>query len=212
MPLYDEVEILAVGIDEDAQILAPCPFSVPKLVVFYGTSITQGGCASRPGLSYQGIACRQLNLDYMNFGFSGRGKCELVLAQALAQIDAACYVLDVGSNNKPPEEFHQRFHPFLEHLVNERPNVPVLIMMPSWFNAELWSEKELDENNHRRETVRETVEYWQNREAIVSILERKDCIGEAFSECTVDGKHPNEFGFAQIAKNLIPALSQILEL
>ena len=56
------------------------PFRTAKPVVFYGTSITQGGCASRSGMSYQAILGRQLNLDFVNLGFSGNGKGEPVVA------------------------------------------------------------------------------------------------------------------------------------
>lgn len=210
LPLYGEVEILAVGVDADARIAAAKPFALPKPVVFYGTSITQGGCASRPGLSYEAIACRKLNLDYLNFGFSGNGKCELVLAETLATVDAACYVLDVGPNN-PPEEFRQRFEPFLQTLVEAQPQVPVLVLEPSWYNRELWSGDAQKENSHRRETVREAVTKIA-KGGRVTLIKRASCTGEEFSDCTIDEVHPNDLGFMKIAQVLIPELKQTLRL
>lgn len=211
LPLYGGVEILSIGVDTDAKLKAPGAFALGKPVVFYGTSITQGGCASRPGLSYEAIACRRLNLDYLNFGFSGNGKCERVLAETIATVDAACYVLDVGPNN-PPAEFRQRFGPFLNTLVDAKPQVPVIVMEPSWYNWELWSAKARAENTHRRETAREAVAREQERGGKVNFLARPSCTGEEFSDCTIDEVHPNDLGFMQIAEALIPELKRTLEL
>jgi hypothetical protein len=75
LPLYLGVAVNEIGIDSSASLLATeKPYSVDLPVVYYGTSITQGGCASRPGMSYQAILGRRLNVDFANFGFSGAGK------------------------------------------------------------------------------------------------------------------------------------------
>ena len=103
LPLYGPVEVLSIGVDEGAGFELPTPFALERPVVFYGTSITQGGGASRSGLSYQAMLARDLNLDYANFGFAGKGRCEREVAQALAQVDASCYVLDVGQNTSVEE-------------------------------------------------------------------------------------------------------------
>ena len=67
--------------DEGAVIKPARPFALSKPVVFYGTSITQGGCASRPGMSYTAIVGRKLNLDFVNQGFSGNGLGEPEVAR-----------------------------------------------------------------------------------------------------------------------------------
>ena len=73
LPLYNGVKSIAIGIDEGATISAPPPHQsgVTKPVVFYGTSITHGGCASRPGLSFVNIVGRELDVPVVNLGFSG---------------------------------------------------------------------------------------------------------------------------------------------
>jgi hypothetical protein len=76
LALYKPVKVLAVGMDEEAKFAPARPFAVARPVVFFGTSITQGGCASRPGMSYQAILGRMLNIDHVNLGFSGTGKGE----------------------------------------------------------------------------------------------------------------------------------------
>src|SRR5205807_9956158 len=80
LPLYSPVKVLGIGLDPDARVQEPRPFAVKAPVVFYGTSITQGGCASRSGMSYQAILGRMLNVDFVNLGFSGNGMGEPELA------------------------------------------------------------------------------------------------------------------------------------
>lgn len=211
LPLYGEVDILSLGVDEDATIEVPKAFAVSKPVVFYGTSITQGGCASRPGLSYQAMACRELNLDYVNMGFSGRGKCELELSEIISTVDASCYVLDVGPNNQPAE-LEERFGPFLEQLAGSRPQTPVIVMLPTLYNHEFWCQQVREENQKRREIIRAAALRCQNQGGKVQILERQNCIGSVFADSTVDGAHPNDLGFWLIAAELAPVLQETLKL
>ena len=113
LPLYMPVKVLAIGLDPEAQIQPPRPLRVAKPIVFYGTSITQGGCASRSGMSYQAILGRMLDADFVNLGFSGNGLGEPELARAVAGIDASCFVLDFAQNNPTIESLAQNYAPFL---------------------------------------------------------------------------------------------------
>ncbi len=212
LPLYGPVEILEIGVDEEAQLDSVASFAVDKPVVFYGTSITQGGCASRPGLSYQAMLARELNLDYANFGFSSQGNCQPEVAESLAQIAANCFVLDVGQNNQV-KDFGDRFKPFLDILRKRQPETPVLATTPIFYNAELWSRDHQKAVNAKRETVRAAV---RDRKAdgddMVFLLEADDYLGTNFTDGAVDGGHPNDLGFARMAAGMKPKLAQILKL
>src|SRR5437660_1058190 len=98
-PQDSRLDINGLPLVADATIAKASRFASPKPVVFYGTSITQGGCASRPGMSYQAIVGRQLNLDFVNLGFSGNGKGEPAVADMVAEIDASAFVVDFSQNN-----------------------------------------------------------------------------------------------------------------
>ena len=91
LPVYEPVKVVALGLDEHAQIKSPRPFALAKPVVYYGTSITQGGCASRPGMNYEAILGRRLNIDFVNLGFSGSGKYEAEVARPVAGIDVSVF-------------------------------------------------------------------------------------------------------------------------
>ena len=98
LPLYKALDKLELGLTPGAKILPPSPYALPKPVVFYGTSITQGGCANTAGTDFVSSLGRMLNLHMINLGFSGNGRGEPELAHLIAEIDAALYVLDYAAN------------------------------------------------------------------------------------------------------------------
>lgn len=101
LPLYGSLPKLALGFDPGAKFLPPSPPRSPKPIVFYGTSITQGGCASAPGSDFVSIIGRQLNLDVINLGFSGNGFGDPELAELMSEIKAGLYVLNYAANVDP---------------------------------------------------------------------------------------------------------------
>jgi hypothetical protein len=70
-PLYNNVDALYIGLQESASVGCGAAYAFAKPVLYYGSSITQGGCASRPGNSYQAMISRRFNCDFINLGFSG---------------------------------------------------------------------------------------------------------------------------------------------
>lgn len=139
LPLYMGVKVLGIGIDADAHIERAKPFAIAKPLVFYGTSITQGGCASRSGMSYQAILGRMLNADFVNLGFSGNGLGEPELARAVADIDASCYVLDFAQNNPTVESLAQAYAPFIETIRGKHAETPILVITPIYAAHESWA-------------------------------------------------------------------------
>lgn len=212
LPLYGPIEVLSLGVEDDARFGTPAPFALGKPIAFYGTSITQGGCASRPGLSYQAMLARTYNVDYLNFGFSGRGKCEPEVAQVLSGVDASCFVLDVGQNTSV-EELGERFRPFMDILRQARPDVPMLVTTPIFYNAELWSRGHIEGVHTKRRIISSAV--WDRMgegDLGLHLLEAKDYLGGEFSDGAVDGGHPNDLGFMHMAASMGEKLAGILGL
>ena len=91
LPLYNGVRSVELGLPKDSTLAKAGTWSsaIGKPIVFYGTSITQGGCASRPGMVHTAILGRQLNAPVINLGFSGNGKMEPEMANLLAELDPA---------------------------------------------------------------------------------------------------------------------------
>jgi hypothetical protein len=132
LPLYMPVRILGIGVDREARFRAARRFALAKPVVFYGTSTTQGGCASRPGMSYQALLGRALNIDFVNLGFSGAGKGQPAVATAVASLDAACFVLDFAGNNPNLESLTQVYAPFVETVRKQHPDTPIVAVTPTF--------------------------------------------------------------------------------
>jgi hypothetical protein len=97
LPLYNGVVDVAIGVPE-AAVLAAAPVRRELPVVFYGTSITQGGCASRTGTCHVAFLGRWLDRPVINLGFSGNGRMEPEVAELLSEIEAAAYIIDCLPN------------------------------------------------------------------------------------------------------------------
>jgi lysophospholipase L1-like esterase len=211
LPLYMPVKVLAIGLDAEAQVQPAKPFAVSGPVVFYGTSITQGGCASRPGMSYQAILGRMLNLDFVNLGFSGNGKGEPELARAVASISASCFVLDFAQNNPTVDSLAQVYKPFLETIRSAHPETPVLVITPIYAAHESWS------RDARLESMRELIRQVAAKriaagDHYLEIVEGTDLLGPSRGDGLVDGTHPNDLGFQWMAEGLAARIAKVLGL
>ena len=126
LPLYDGVVKLEIGIDSTCVIKKPEPWH-QNPIVFYGTSITQGGCASRPGMAHTNIISRKLGVDCYNFGFSGNGRMEIPIAQLIAGIDARFYVIECLPNMSY-EQVLKNTMPLAEIIRKARPDTPIIFV------------------------------------------------------------------------------------
>ena len=193
LPLYNGIADFKLGIDEKAAVSAPPPRAsgVTKPVVFYGTAITHGGCASRPGLAFVNIVGRDLDVPVVNLGFSGSGKMEMEMSEHLARIDASCYVLDClwNMNDRMVEE---RFEPFVRNLRAKRPDVPIVFAE----TCDVWC----GPTNGKDRIIRRVfdklkAEGWKG---LVYLPKTEMYSGD--TEGTVDGCHPNDLGMMSMAK------------
>jgi len=209
LPLYMGVKVLGIGVDADARIERAKPFAVAKPLVFYGTSITQGGCASRPGMSYQAILGRMLNADFVNLGFSGNGLGEPELARAVAEIDASCFVMDMAQNNKTVESLAEAYAPFITTIRGKHAETPILTITPIYAARESWSRDARLEG--MRELIRRVAaEKIAAGDRHLEIVEGTDLLGPTRGDGLVDGTHPNDLGFQWMAEGLVARIGKVL--
>jgi hypothetical protein len=207
LPLYKPVKVLGIGLDAEAKVSKARRFATARPVVFYGTSITQGGCASRSGMSYQAILGRQLNLDFVNLGFSGNGKGEPVVAGMTAEIDAAAFVLDFSQNNPTIESFREVYEPFLETLRSKHPKTPIIAVTAIASSRE---SSKLDQmRQHVRDVVKRRIE---GGDKLLTMVEGSALLGANRLDGLVDGSHPNDLGFQWMAEGLAPHMAKVLGL
>jgi lysophospholipase L1-like esterase len=213
LSLYKPVKVLGIGVEADSRVLGAPAYAAPKPVVFYGTSITQGGCASRSGLSYQAILGRMLNVDFVNLGFSGNGKGEAELARAVADIDASAYVLDFAQNNGTVASLEQVYAPFLQIVRERRPDVPIVAITPIYNTREPAMGAAKGETQKMRDHIRQVVaRRIADGDTRLQIVEGTDLLGPAQGDGLVDGTHPNDLGFQWMAEGLAGRLRKMLGL
>ena len=177
--------------------------------MFYGTSITQGASAMRPGMAYSNILSRSLNIETINLGFSGNGKMEKELAEVLSEIDASCYVIDCGGN-LTPQIARERTIPFIRYLKKQKPGVPVLLVEHLIFPTTRFVKEtklRIDSINNAFKTAYTTLK----KEGMTGLyyLPAKDQIGDD-GEATVDGAHLTDIGFMRMSKQMEQILKVIL--
>ena len=211
LPLYKPAKVLGIGVEKGSSLSPALPFTIAKPVVFYGTSITQGGCASRAGMSYQAILGRMLGIDFVNLGFSGNGRGEPEVARMVAEIDAACFVLDFAQNNKTAESLREVYEPFMKILREKHPSTPMLAITPIASASERAAEA-----GARLEAMRELIRTAVARRIAggdrrLQLVEGTDLLGPDRLDGLVDGTHPNDLGFRWMAEGLAPRLKKMLE-
>ncbi|HOS42992.1 MAG TPA: SGNH/GDSL hydrolase family protein, partial [Armatimonadota bacterium] len=210
-PLYQGVAAVEVGVNEGARVLPPAPFADPRPIVVYGTSITQGGCANRPGMAYTNLLSRWLNREVVNLGFSGNGWGDEALARCMAEIaDPACFVLDYEANAHL-ERLKETLIPFIGALRAAHPAVPILVVTKIRFSYELAHADALEGREACKAFQQDTVAALRAQgDTHLHFLDGSTFLGEDWEECTVDGVHPTDLGFWRIAQGMAPVLRRLL--
>ena len=201
LPLYDGVTKLEVGIDSAASIEKATPSS-EKPIVFYGTSITQGGCASRPGMAHTNIISRKLDVDCINYGFSGNGRMETPIVELISEIDARFYVIEC-LQNMDSEQVKERVKPLVDIIRTNHPHTPIVLvenmMYTMAFLNQTLETRLIEENTALKNEYDKIIK--SGTQNIFYIKDNKEFLVD--NEGTVDGVHLTDLGFKRYADYLI---------
>ncbi|GIP39090.1 hypothetical protein J31TS4_23700 [Paenibacillus sp. J31TS4] len=214
-PLYQGVEEVWIGVDKDAVISDAPAYASSGPVIIYGTSVTQGGCASRPGMAYSNILSRMIPVEFVNLGFSGNGKGEPELAHILSQIDdPALYILDYEGNTGEADNIARSLPVFIRILRERHPEVPILVVSRIRNAGDRFYKERRELSSRRRLIQIETVEQRRAEgDSNIHFMDGSKLLGEdSVSECTVDGIHPTDLGFLRMAQSLAPMIRTLLRL
>ncbi|MBO7548881.1 MAG: hypothetical protein J6T77_02830 [Clostridia bacterium] len=204
-PLYGGIKTLEIGIPRGAHIAKPAPRTF-KPVAFYGSSITQGGCVSRPGSMYSNIICRALDCDNINMGYSGSAFGELYVAEWIGKRDISAFVMDYDYNSRSVEELDTTHEPFYETVRSAHPDIPILIVTHPCF----W---DVTENDRKKSRIcRRTYDKMKKRGDNVYFIDGGRFFPAPMKDLfCVDNLHPNDLGHYYMAKAIYPVLARSLK-
>lgn len=207
LPLYNGTEDLQLGVPTGATLTAAARTNAP--IVFYGTSIVQGACASRPGMAYPAILGRRAGRPVLNFGFSGSARCEPEVAAMLAELDPAVYVLD-PLPNMTADLVRERVEPFIQILRHAHPRTPIVLVENLEYPDGAVVPARRDSYAMPNAELRKIYERLARGDKKLFYVSAKGLIGDD-GEGTVDGIHPTDLGAMRLADHMAPVLRRALK-
>ena len=211
LPLYNGVEEVLIGLPKEAVLSkAPAyPKGKRKPIIFYGTSITQGACASRPGMAYPAIIGRRLGRPTVNLGFSGNGRMQPGVRAIFPELDAAAFVIDCLPN-MDGGLVRECALPFLRALRERHPTTPIILTEDRDYGQAFLRKETRDGQTDRRNALRETYDKLQ-AEGVPNLhyIPATGQIGTD-GEALVDGSHPNDLGMMRLADAFAPVINKVL--
>ena len=208
LPLQNGVEFVRIGVPAGAQFERLVPRTKP--VVFYGTSITHGVCASRPGMVHTAILGRHLDMPVVNLGFAGNGRMDAAVGDYLVKIDAAAYVIDCLPNMNP-QQVTERTVPLIKQLRAARPETPIILVEDRRSTNEwiLPAKARFHTQNHA--ALKACFEQLQEEGVRNLHYVSGDELYGTDSEGSTDGSHASDLGFMRQAAIMEPVLRAALK-
>ena len=204
MPLYSEVSDLYIGLSESATVLAPTPYKSEIPLVFYGSSITQGGCASRPGTAYTSIVARHFGYDHINLGFSGNARGEDVIAEYVRDLDMSIFIYDYDHNAPTVAALEATHEKMFKTVRAAHPTLPIIMMTRPKYHL---TEEEKLRHAVVKKTYDNAVAAGDKNVYFISGIKLMEEVG---AEGTVDNCHPTDLGFYSMAREVIRVIEGIL--
>jgi len=203
-PLYSTITELLIGIDEGTQLLEGDEYTNKNKLVYYGSSITQGGCASRPGTCYQGHVSRHFDCDYINLGFSGNARAEQAMIDYISSLDMDVFIYDYDYNAPNVEHLIATHEKMFKQIRASHPEIPIIMMTAPCY---LPTEKLKARSKVIEQTYKNALEGGDKN---VYFIDGPTLMRYAQNEGTVDNCHPTDLGFASMAKAVSSVLEKII--
>lgn len=205
-PTHSRVKNLYIGLKPGSKLSKGKSYRNEKPVLCYGSSITHGTDATRPGLTYPHMLSRALNINIYNLGFSGQCKGERRMAEYIADMDIAAFVMDYDHNAPTYEHLERTHKPFFEIIRERHPTLPIIMLT----RPSIYPDSAGDQRN--REIIRRTYDEARERgdENVYFIDGGEYMKNYGYDDCIVDGVHPNDMGFRAMADAILVYLREIV--
>ena len=208
LPLYDTITNIEIGFGKDSKFEYVKGKKRP--IIFYGTSITQGGCASRPGIAYTNIISRKLNYECINLGFSGNGHLENSIGKILSKIDARMYVIECMPNINT-EIVKKNIRPLIKEIRknSNKPLTPIIFFEECITNLGNLDQKLNNQARGKNLELKKQIDIAKAKgEKNIHIIKQEGCFNND-SDFTVDGVHFNDLGFYRYAHHFIENIKKL---
>ena len=205
LPRNEPVTDVEISVDDAYTVEEPTPYRDVKPIVYYGSSITEGGCCTMPINAYNAIISNRLNVDYYNLGFSSSARGELEIADYINDnFDMSIFVYDYDHNAPTDKHLEDTHEAFFLRIREKNPTLPVIMMSRPWATYK--------ENDAHRAIIRKTYERAIARgDKNVYFIDGESYFApENAYMCLVDTVHPNDYGFHCMADRIQPVIEQIL--
>ena len=206
LPRNEVISCVKLTFPDDAHVEEPTPYRYGP-VLYYGSSITEGGCCCRLTNAYNALLSNRLDVDYYNFGFSGSAKGELIMADYINTLPIKAFVYDYDHNAPSAEHLRKTHEPFFLRIREKQPNLPILMMGRPDFDyaADARERREIIFSTYKNALARgDQNVYYLDSEEFFGTVDRE--------QCTVDRVHPNDLGFYRMAEVVEPVLRQMLNI
>ncbi len=206
LPRNEPVLDVNISVEDDALVLPPDDYTYTTPIVFYGSSITEGGCASSPCNAYTSLVSRWLDSDYINLGYSNAAHGEQVMADYIKGLDMSVLVMDYDHNARSADELSDTHEAFYKTIREARPELPIIMISMAGIDSNFAV------NSARRSVIRKT---YENAVAAgdnkVWFIDGERLFGnDNRSVCLVECVHPNDLGFMRMAKAIYPFIKKAL--
>ena len=208
LPMFDRVDSLTIGIDQDA-VIEPMENPFKFKIVFKGSSITHGISASRSGMTYPARFGRDNGYYVCNLGFSGKSKLQKEFAQMLAETQADAFVFDAFSNPSAAE-IRERFDGFVDVIRAAHPETPLIFLQTERRETRNFNQRNEERESAKQTAAEEVVRRRMQKDKHIYFIDSEGFLGDDHVG-TVDGTHPNDIGFSRMLDSMTPAIIQILE-
>jgi hypothetical protein len=207
LPLYNGVEFMSLGVAKGSRFEGLAPRDKP--IVFYGTSITHGACASRPGMVHTAILGRRLDRPVANLGFSGNGRMDQAVGEYLVQIDAAAYVIDCLPN-MGPADVNAKCGPLVKQLRAAKPATPIVLVEDRRFTNDWITPEKRQFHTDNHAALRAVYEQLVGEGVRGLFYIPGDALYGDDTEGATDASHANDLGFMRQADVFEPVLREAL--
>jgi lysophospholipase L1-like esterase len=215
LPLYDGVDDLYIGVDENS-IIEKHEGTNKKIkpIVVYGTSITQGGCASRPGMAYTSQLSRALNIEFINLGFSGNGRMMYPVSDVLSELEPSLFIIDCLPNIGSGKELREKAPSFIKNIRKQHPEVPILFVENVIFDCAKFDKhmkSVVEGKNSEWKKIFDELSAEESNKGYLYYMEVEEAHG-GDNESTVDGIHLTDLGFKRLAELMKKKILKIIKL